>query len=85
MKLGPDAAAWVDSPSDYALIPSDAHLDTFYNTVKEYLPSIDRSKLTLDYAGIRPKLAGPGEPFRYVPVVPLSYICRSCNLSVFVL
>jgi L-2-hydroxyglutarate oxidase LhgO len=32
--------------------------------VQHYLPEIDASQLAPDFAGIRPKLQGPGDPFR---------------------
>lgn len=33
------------------------------SAVRDYLPGIDPAGLTPDYAGIRPKLNGPGTPF----------------------
>jgi L-2-hydroxyglutarate oxidase LhgO len=32
--------------------------------VRRYLPDLDASWLAPDFAGIRPRLAGPGEDFR---------------------
>jgi L-2-hydroxyglutarate oxidase LhgO len=36
----------------------------FSAAIRRYLPAIDAAWLAPDYAGIRPKLAGPGEAFR---------------------
>ena len=36
----------------------------FGEAVRRYLPTVRDEWLTPDYAGIRPKLAGPGEGFR---------------------
>tara|TARA_B100000029_G_C17511541_1_gene936457 strand:- start:249 stop:1379 length:1131 start_codon:yes stop_codon:yes gene_type:complete len=33
----------------------------FYQAIQKYFPKIDRAKLNPSYAGIRPKIAGPGE------------------------
>ena len=33
----------------------------FYKAIQKYFPKIDRAKLNPSYAGIRPKIAGPGE------------------------
>jgi len=35
-------------------------LDIAFNAARKYLPSLSRDQLYLDYSGIRPKLAGPG-------------------------
>jgi len=34
---------------------------TFFSSVSAYLPKLDYTKLYPDYAGIRPKLGGPGD------------------------
>ena len=36
----------------------------FARAVRRYLPALEDKSLTPDFAGVRPKLAGPGEPFR---------------------
>jgi L-2-hydroxyglutarate oxidase LhgO len=36
----------------------------FYQSVRAYLPGIQRESLHPDMSGIRPKLQGPGEPYR---------------------
>lgn len=57
---GPDAT-YVRS-IDYDVDPSRAV--AFAESVSRYLPGIRPEHLTPDYAGIRPKLAAPGEGFR---------------------
>ena len=61
LKLGP-SAVYTDDPEDYAVDP--AHALDFYNAVRSFLPFIEPEDLEPDMAGIRPKLSGPGEPFR---------------------
>ena len=62
-KLGPDAE-WLPEdakpPFDYQVDPSRAA--HFYDSVRRYWPSLEDGALTPDYAGVRPKLVGPGEP-----------------------
>ncbi|MFW6023686.1 MAG: NAD(P)/FAD-dependent oxidoreductase [Myxococcota bacterium] len=57
---GPDAA-YVDR-LDYAVAPEAAHV--FADAVARYLPGLRPEHLTPDYAGVRPKLQGPGDGFR---------------------
>jgi L-2-hydroxyglutarate oxidase LhgO len=63
MKFGPDAH-WTNRPDDFAIEPENVRRlgDLFYETVRTYLPNIERERLIPDYAGIRPKLAGPDTP-----------------------
>ncbi|KAF9929334.1 hypothetical protein FBU30_001695 [Linnemannia zychae] len=67
MRFGPDIQ-YVDDPFDYSIDPSTVGSQSSMNEVSKviqtYLPTIKSSSLYADYAGIRPKLAGPGEPFR---------------------
>ncbi|MDJ0922302.1 MAG: NAD(P)/FAD-dependent oxidoreductase [Henriciella sp.] len=62
-KLGPDAE-WlseeVTPPFDYRVDPNRAEL--FYQAARRYWPSLPNGALSPDYAGVRPKLVGPGEP-----------------------
>lgn len=58
---GPDAT-FVERRDDYAVDESKA--EAFAASVARYLPGVTTAHLTPDYAGIRPRLAGPGEPFR---------------------
>jgi L-2-hydroxyglutarate oxidase LhgO len=60
LRLGPDAA-WVDAPR-YDVDPAKAEL--FAEAASRYLPGLRPEWLTPDGAGVRPKRAGPGEPFR---------------------
>lgn len=57
---GPDAE-YVDR-IDYAVPPEAAHV--FAAAVARYLPGLRPEHLTPDYAGVRPKLQGPGDGFR---------------------
>ncbi|KAF9143621.1 hypothetical protein BGX30_015185 [Mortierella sp. GBA39] len=67
MRFGPDVL-YVDDPHDYSIDPSTvgstSSMKTVSQVIQTYLPAIKSSSLYADYAGIRPKLAGPGEPFR---------------------
>ncbi|KZW03839.1 FAD dependent oxidoreductase [Exidia glandulosa HHB12029] len=42
---------------------SQEKLKAIYDAVREYLPGISLDGLQIDYAGIRPKLGGPGSAF----------------------
>jgi 2-hydroxyglutarate dehydrogenase len=57
LRFGPDVE-WVDSPDDLAVNAS--RLDLAVAEIKRYLPDVDVSCLTPDYAGIRPKLGSSG-------------------------
>ncbi len=59
-RLGPDAE-YVDTPT----FDIDAEkANGFAHAVGRFLPGLRPEWLSPDYAGIRPKLAAPGEPFR---------------------
>ncbi len=58
MRFGPDVE-WIDH-YDYAVDPRRA--ETFYKAIRSYWPGLPDNALAADYAGIRPKLTGPGEP-----------------------
>ena len=60
-KFGPDVQ-WVDSPDDLVVDP--ARGDAFYAEVRKYWPALQGGALIPGYAGIRPKIQGPGEPAR---------------------
>ena len=60
MRLGPNAI-YVDE-IDYEV--DETHKTTFYESVKRFLPALELEDLEPDFAGIRPKLQGPGEEFR---------------------
>ncbi len=57
-RFGPDLA-YVEH-EDYSVDPARAA--GFYEYVRHFWPSLPDGALTPDYAGIRPKLHGPGEP-----------------------
>lgn len=57
-RFGPDQE-WVDR-EDYDVDPKRA--DSFYESVRRYWPDLPDHALVPAYAGIRPKLRGPGEP-----------------------
>ncbi|KAI9824420.1 MAG: hypothetical protein M1832_001955 [Thelocarpon impressellum] len=58
VRFGPDTE-WVDDPTD--LVPRKDRLAEAITAVQQYLPGVDRSAMAMDYCGIRPKLAGPGQ------------------------
>lgn len=63
IRFGPDVE-YVDDPYDYLFDKPNDHRMKFIESLKRYLPQVDFQKMSKDYSGIRPKLAGPGEPFR---------------------
>lgn len=58
-RLGPDVV-WDVAPEDVTVEASAR--DAFCAGARAYWPSLDCSRLQPDYAGVRPKLSGPGEP-----------------------
>lgn len=60
LRFGPDTE-YVDQIA-YCVDPAKGEL--FADAVRRYLPEIESHWLSPDYAGVRPKLAGPGEGFR---------------------
>jgi L-2-hydroxyglutarate oxidase LhgO len=60
-KFGPDVQ-WVASPDDLVVDPKRG--DGFYAEVRKYWPALPDGALIPGYAGIRPKISGPGEPAR---------------------
>jgi L-2-hydroxyglutarate oxidase LhgO len=56
-RFGPDVE-WVDR-LDYEVDPRRA--DAFYASIRRYWPALPDGALQPGYAGIRPKLSGPGE------------------------
>lgn len=57
-RFGPDLA-WVDSPSYHV---DDALRYGFAQAIKRWWPGLEPSRLVPAYAGVRPKIHGPGEP-----------------------
>lgn len=60
VRFGPDTE-YVDA-LDYQVDPAKAPV--FREAARRYLPGLAGAELVPDYAGIRPKLAGPGQGFR---------------------
>ena len=58
-KFGPDVQ-WVDDPTDLVVDP--ARGEAFYAEVRRYWPALADGALLPGYAGMRPKISGPGEP-----------------------
>ncbi len=58
-KFGPDVQ-WVDDPDDLQVDP--ARGEAFYAEVRRYWPGLPDGALQPGYAGMRPKISGPGEP-----------------------
>jgi L-2-hydroxyglutarate oxidase LhgO len=58
VKFGPDFD-WIDR-IDYRFDESRA--DAFYAAIRRYYPGLEDGTLQPGYTGIRPKIAGPGEP-----------------------
>lgn len=58
-KFGPDVE-WVDGPDSLTVDP--ARGASFYAAVRQYWPGLPDGALLPGYAGIRPKISGPGAP-----------------------
>ena len=56
-RFGPDVE-WVDE-IDYGF--DESRLGRFANSIRQYFPDLDVTKLAPAYTGIRPKLTGPGK------------------------
>ncbi len=65
VRFGPDTE-YVDTPR-YDVDPAKAVV--FAAAIQRYLPGLRAAHLHPDYAGVRPKLAGPGEGFRDFAIV----------------
>ncbi len=57
-KFGPDVE-WVDAPDQLVVDP--ARCAGFYGEVHKYWPGLPDDSLAPGYAGMRPKISGPGE------------------------
>ena len=60
-KFGPDVQ-WVGTPDDLVVDPARGL--AFYAEVRKYWPALPEGALQPGYAGIRPKISGPGEAAR---------------------
>lgn len=61
LRLGPNTI-YTEQPEDYTVNPENAA--AFYQSAMPFLPFLDADDLEPEMAGIRPKLSGPGDPFR---------------------
>jgi L-2-hydroxyglutarate oxidase LhgO len=57
-RFGPDLE-WIPDV-DYSVDPNRAQ--SFYESIRRYWPQLQDGQLQPAYAGVRPKLSGPGEP-----------------------
>lgn len=57
-KFGPDVE-WIAAP-DYTVDP--ARVQRFIDGIRQWWPDLDPARLQPGYAGVRPKIVGPGEP-----------------------
>ncbi|MCW9033172.1 MAG: NAD(P)/FAD-dependent oxidoreductase [Rhodospirillales bacterium] len=57
-RFGPDVE-WIDE-EDYTVEAQRG--ESFFKAIRSYWPELKDNTLVPDYAGIRPKLSGPGEP-----------------------
>lgn len=57
-RFGPDVE-WIDAPA-FEVDPKRG--DKFYAAIRRYWPGLRDGALEPGYAGVRPKLSGPGEP-----------------------
>lgn len=71
LRFGPDVE-WVEAP-DYDVDPARA--ESFYASIRQYWPGLEQGALAADYAGVRPKLHGPGEP-------PADFAITRCGAAV---
>lgn len=58
-RFGPNVQ-WVDGPDDLSVPPALVH--DFETAVRRYWPGLPAHALQPGYAGVRPKISGPGEP-----------------------
>lgn len=58
VRFGPDIE-WIDAP-DYTVDPARAAY--FAESIRPWFPDVDAGELQPDFAGVRPKIVGPGEP-----------------------
>ncbi|KAJ2083496.1 hypothetical protein H4R24_000769 [Coemansia sp. RSA 988] len=63
IRFGPDLE-WILSNTDYAVDSAAATRSVAAAAIATYLPQIRAQDLSVDYAGIRPKLQPPGGSFR---------------------
>ena len=57
-RFGPDMR-WIDAPS-YQF--DDSQRGAFAASIRQWWPALRDEDLTPDFVGVRPKIAGPGQP-----------------------
>lgn len=62
LRFGPDVEYLATRTLDHAV--DEGRRGAFATAVRRLLPAVDEQQLAPDIAGIRPKLQGPGDPFR---------------------
>ena len=60
-RFGPDVE-WVSERHDRVYDVDPRRAESFYGAIRRYWPDLADGTLSPDYAGLRPKLVGPGEP-----------------------
>lgn len=60
VKFGPDT----EYVTDLEYTVDEKKRDAFWESVRKYLPGVQSQQLQPDMSGIRPKLQGPGDPYR---------------------
>ena len=60
MRFGPDTEYVADL--DYSV--DSGRRESFFRSIRRYLPGIKKESLRPEMCGIRPKLQGPGEPYK---------------------
>jgi L-2-hydroxyglutarate oxidase LhgO len=63
VRFGPDAHYTTDQ-DDLSVTNDVEFLDAAFREVQKYIPSIEREKMFVDFAGMRAKLSDEGESFR---------------------
>lgn len=84
VRFGPDAV-YVDDFGDVGVANSPveeaAFLDSQFAAVRRYMPRIERANFFADFAGVRPKLAAPGEGFRDFLVEYIDHLVEETNAT----
>lgn len=63
VRFGADAH-YVKDLNDVSVSDDPLFIDQMFDAIREFIPSIQREKMFVDFAGMRPKLSSEGEPFR---------------------
>ena len=78
LRFGPDVSFLSGRREEYQV--DEAKAASFLAAARRLLPDLGDGSLSPDFAGIRPKLAGPGEPARDFVVAISSAVPRLLNL-----